>query len=248
MRISMKAWSKATLVGLMSASIVVSGSVAAGAYPIGEPMTVTVTNLTVVAKAKISVSANKVKPDCIVTLGWDNENKGKDDYLDYDWFDVIASRTGKTPRKPLTAPKVAGDYSVIAITEDGCVGDAEHNPSGEAIATQTVRVGTRVVTTAAINTSLLASKGRVAATGNFGNVGGEKITLTLFNVTTNKAVKKAVVKSAKNTGAFKFTFSGLKKSGAVYRLDVSYAPTAKYFIDSPNGAFSVSKARARVVR
>ena len=237
----MKSITKATVALAAAATLVAGSAVAASAYPAGTAMGLVVSRVSgVLAASKISASATHVKPDCIVSLGWDNQNKTSDDYLDYDWFDVVSSRTGNTPRKALSAPKIAGDYSVFATTESGCVGDAEYNPAGEAVASQTVRVGTKVVPT--INLDVTKAK-KLTASGTFGGYVGESVILTLNDLTANKVVKTVTVKT--KASGYTNTFTGLK-TGNQYNLVLTYTPTAKYFIDSLNGR--VTATRVKVVR
>jgi hypothetical protein len=248
MGIEMKTWSRVALVGLVSASIVVSGSVASIAYPSGQAMFVTASRVTagIIAGNTVTVAAHKVKPGCIVTLSWDDLNKSSDRSYNYPWLEAVSSGTGNTPRQFLRAPKIAGDYSILATTESDCVGNAQHNPAGEAQAGLTVRVGTRVRTAVnGLDTSKLATRGSIVASGNFGTVASQRIVLRLFDITSNKTASVATVQTAQKNGAFSSTFRALNKAHN-YRLDVTYAPTAKYFIDAPNGTISVT--RVRVVR
>ncbi len=236
----MKSITKATVAVVAAATLVAGTAVAASAYPAGTPMTLSLTKTAYSAGAtNVRVKAAHVKPGCIVSFGYDNQNVRNDDTGDYDQNDAVAVASGNTPYTTLFAPRVAGDYSLIAETESYCT------PTSYDRATATVRVGKAVDVSINYNTAVKKTI-TVSGTVRTGSTAviGQSLNVSLINNATGAVVKTIVAKSAAAGYTAKFT---ALTAGTVYKARVTISPNAANFLDTVGGTVT-SMRLAKVAR
>jgi hypothetical protein len=220
--------------------LVLVTAVGASAYPAGTPMILSLQKSAYSAGAtNVRVKAAHVKPGCIVTFGYDNQNLRNDDTGDYDENDAVAVASGNTPYASLVAPRVAGDYSLIAQTESYCT------PTADDRATATVRVGKAVSVTINYNTAVkktITVSGTVRAGSTV--VIGQLLNVSLINNATGAVVKTIVAKSTATGYTAKFT---ALTAGKVYKARVTITANAANFLDTLGGTVT-SMRLAKVAR